>query len=132
MKDFKHLLQSATNAMHNAYAPYSNFKVGAVIVDEKHAIHAGCNVENSAYPLGTCAEAAALSAMVLSGAKTIKKILLVSSGQHMVTPCGGCRQKIAEFADEDTEIIIFHKEKISTFKLDTLLPFCFDKKHLEQ
>ena len=126
------LVQQAQKAMNKAYAPYSNFHVGATILDENNKIHAGCNVENSAYPLGVCAEGSAISNMILSGGKRIKKILIVSSGEMMVTPCGGCRQKIKEFGDEDTEIQIFHNEQITSFSIDDLLPHSFSKKHLNK
>jgi cytidine deaminase len=126
------LIQQALKAMDKAYAPYSNFNVGATILDENNQIHAGCNVENSAYPLGVCAEGSAISNMVLSGAEKIKKILIVSSGDMMVTPCGGCRQKIKEFGDEDTEIQIYHNDKITSFSIEDLLPHSFCKKHLNK
>jgi cytidine deaminase len=124
------LKKQAQSAMKNAYAPYSKFHVGAALLDENGTIHAGCNVENSAYPLGVCAEASAISNMVLSGARVIKQIMIVSSGDLMVTPCGGCRQKIKEFCDESTKILIDHKGSITTFEVDDLLPYSFDKNHL--
>ena len=130
MKQYKNLIQAAQKAMNNAYAPYSKFQVGAVVVDEKQQVHVGCNVENSAYPLGVCAESSAISAMVLAGGTRIKKILLVATGTQMVTPCGGCRQKIKEFADDETQILIYHAGQIKQFKLEELLPYSFSKKHL--
>jgi len=132
MKQLNNLIQLAHLAMENAYAPYSKFSVGAVIVDENNQTHAGCNVENSAYPLGVCAESSAISSMILSGSKKISKILLVSSGKQMVTPCGGCRQKIKEFADDNTEILIFHNNEVTQFSLDDLLPHSFSKNHLDK
>ena len=126
------LLKSAQSAMQKAYVPYSNFSVGAAIIDENNQIHSGCNVENSAYPLGVCAEASAISSMVLSGGKKIKKILLVSSGHLLTTPCGGCRQKINEFADDDTEILIYHDQQIKSFSISELLPFSFGKQNLKK
>ena len=126
------LIKQALAAMDNAYAPYSNFNVGAAIIDENNQIHAGCNVENSAYPLGVCAEGSAISGMVLAGGKQIKTILVVSSGELMVTPCGGCRQKIKEFGSQDTEILIYHNQQITSFTLEDLLPHSFCKKHLNK
>lgn len=125
------LLKQAQNAQQQAYAPYSKFHVGAAILDNNNLIHAGCNVENAAYPQGVCAEGSAISAMVLGGGKKIKKILLISSGEQLVSPCGGCRQKIKEFSDEDTEIIIYHDKQMTTFHMDDLLPHSFSSKFLK-
>jgi cytidine deaminase len=132
MKTTANLVIQAQKAMQNAYAPYSKFHVGAAIIDENNRLHTGCNVENSAYPLGTCAEASAISSMVLSGGRLIKQIMLVSSGEFMVTPCGGCRQKIKEFCDDETEILIAHNDTITTFNIEDLLPHSFCKKHLNK
>ena len=124
------LINQAQKAMKNAYAPYSQFCVGAAILDENNNIHAGCNVENAAYPLGTCAEGSAISNMVLSGGTLIKQIMLVSSGEQLVTPCGGCRQKIKEFSDSTTEILVFHENKTTKFSMEDLLPQSFSKEFL--
>lgn len=121
------LIQHAQVAMKKAYAPYSNFSVGAAILDHNGKIHLGCNVENAAYPLGVCAEASAISAMVMTGETLIKNIMLVSTGENLVTPCGGCRQKIKEFSDENTQIQIFHNNEITTFSIEDLLPQSFSK-----
>lgn len=126
------LISKAKKAMKNAYAPYSNFCVGAAILDENNHIHAGCNVENAAYPLGVCAEGSAISNMVLSGGKTIKKIMLISTGEQLVTPCGGCRQKIKEFSSDDTQIIVYHNNKYSHFSMEDLLPQSFSSKFLKK
>ena len=126
------LIKQAQKAMKNAYAPYSNFCVGAAIIDENHNTHVGCNVENAAYPLGVCAEGSAISNMVLSGGRLIKKIMLVSTGEKLVTPCGGCRQKIKEFSDDNTQIQIFHQNQITSFSMEDLLPYSFSKKHLNK
>ena len=125
------LIKHAQKAMKNAYAPYSHFCVGAAILDENDSIHAGCNVENAAYPLGVCAEGSAISNMVLSGNQLIKKIMLVSTGNKLVTPCGGCRQKIKEFSNEETQIIVYHDNKFSSFSVEDLLPYSFSKKFLK-
>jgi len=130
MTTLKTLKKQAQIAMQKAYAPYSNFSVGAALIDENNNVHLGCNVENSAYPEGVCAEAGAISNMILSGGKSIKKILIVSSGDLMVTPCGGCRQKIKEFSDENTQILIDHNNEITQFSMNDLLPHSFDKSHL--
>jgi len=132
MTTLQTLKNHALKAMENAYAPYSKFSVGAALIDENEHIHSGCNVENSAYPEGVCAEASAISAMILTGGRKIKQILLVSSGQHQVAPCGGCRQKIKEFADENTKIVIYHNDSITTYSIAELLPHSFDKSYLPQ
>ena len=126
------LIQQAKAAMTKAYAPYSNFRVGAAILDHNGKIHLGCNVENAAYPLGVCAEASAISGMVMSGETLIKNIMLVSTGENLVTPCGGCRQKIKEFSDENTQIQIFHNNEITTFSIEDLLPQSFSKEFLNK
>ena len=128
--EYKILLALATKAQKNAHAPYSNFQVGAAILDENAQQHASCNVENAAYPLGQCAEAGAISAMVASGSKQIKHILIASPNDDFCPPCGGCRQKIAEFADAETEVHLATKDgRIKTVKFTELLPlaFGFDK-----
>ena len=85
------LVQAARQAQTQAYAPYSRFQVGAAVLDEQGRIHAGCNVENAAYPEGTCAEAAALAAMVLAGGRQARAVAVVGTGGQWITPCGGCR-----------------------------------------
>lgn len=97
------LLTAARLAQRQAYAPYSNYAVGAAVLDAQGRIHAGCNVENAAYPEGLCAEAAALSAMVLAGGRQARAVLVVGSGGEgaWITPCGGCRQKLREFGAPD-------------------------------
>ena len=127
----KSLIKQAQAAMDKAYAPYSGFSVGAAIMDENQQIHQGCNVENAAYPLGVCAEGSAISNMVLSGGKEIKKIMLVSTGEQLVTPCGGCRQKIREFSSPETEIIVYHDNKTTVFSIEDLLPHSFSKELLK-
>jgi cytidine deaminase len=128
--EYKMLLALATKAQKNAHAPYSNFQVGAAILDENAQLHASCNVENAAYPLGQCAEAGAISAMVASGSKKIKQILIASPNDDFCPPCGGCRQKIAEFANDQTEVHMVTKDgQLKTVKFTELLPlaFGFDK-----
>jgi len=101
------LIKAAVDARRNAYCHYSGFSVGAAIVDEQGLVHVGVNVENAAYPLGNCAEAAAIAAMVLEGGKRIVRIAVAGGSGDVApcTPCGGCRQRIHEFANEDTVII---------------------------
>lgn len=88
-----------------AYAPYSNFHVGVAILADDGKIYSGCNVENAAYPQGNCAEASAIAAMIAGGARRIKRVYVTGPGSTPVTPCGGCRQRIREFADLDVTVI---------------------------
>ena len=101
------LIKAAISAMGRAYAPYSNFPVGAAILDQDGAIHVGANIENAAYPVGNCAEASAIAAMIMSGQKRIMKIAVAGgNGELLCTPCGACRQRIREFAAADTPVLI--------------------------
>ena len=93
------LFAAAKAAQANAYAPYSRFHVGAALRSASGAVFAGCNVENAAYPQGACAEAGAIAAMALAGDRRIAEILVIGDGEALCTPCGGCRQRIREFAD---------------------------------
>ena len=106
MLDEGMLLEAARDARKKAYAPYSRFLVGAAILDDQGKLHKGCNVENAAYPQGTCAEAGAIAAMILAEGRQIKAIAVVGKSTNPVTPCGGCRQKIREFAAPTTPILI--------------------------
>lgn len=125
------LFEKAATARTRAYAPYSKFRVGAAIEDETGAIHVGCNVENAAYPIGACAEAGAISAMIAEGGKKIKKIAVIGGGVAIedCTPCGGCRQRIAEFADKDTEILLKGGDgEVRRYSIAELLPVSFTLK----
>ena len=99
------LFAAAEAVRATAYAPYSRFSVGAAILADDGKIYVGCNIENAAYPLGNCAEPSAIAAMIASGAKRIKRIYVTGPGSAPVTPCGGCRQRIREFADQDVVVI---------------------------
>ncbi len=98
------LLDAALAAQRRAHCPYSNYPVGAAIRSSSGAIYAGCNVENAAYPEGTCAEAGAIAAMVLAGEREIAEVTVVTGGATPGTPCGGCRQRLSEFAGPDTVV----------------------------
>ncbi|MGC9370206.1 MAG: cytidine deaminase [Paracoccaceae bacterium] len=100
------LLEAAARVRENAHAPYSGFKVGAAIRTADGAIYLGCNVENVAYPEGTCAEAGAIAAMCAAGARDIAEVAVIADSPRPITPCGGCRQKLAEFAAPDTPVIM--------------------------
>ncbi len=125
------LLNAAREAQAKAYAPYSKFHVGAAVLDEHGEVHAGCNVENAAYPQGVCAEAGALSAMVLAGGRQVKAVAVIGHGDALVTPCGGCRQKLREFAAAGTPILVGDAHSLrARFTLDQLLPESFGPAHL--
>ena len=127
-KENKRLIELSYEMMLNAYAPYSNFSVGAAILSESDKLFGGCNVENAAYPEGTCAEAGAISAMIAGGCKTIKEIYIVSKSENIVSPCGGCRQKIREFSSDQTKIFLCNiKWDYKLFSLNELLPFSFSE-----
>ncbi|MEH0071336.1 cytidine deaminase [Pannonibacter sp. Pt2-lr] len=119
------LFEAAKAARENAYARYSDFKVGAAILAADGKIYPGCNVENAAYPQGVCAEAGAISAMVLAGQQQIEEVVVIADAA-LCTPCGGCRQKLKEFAGGSVKVHIANLEGIRrTFTVDELLPAGF-------
>jgi cytidine deaminase len=125
------LLATATAVKANAYAPYSKFPVGAAIRTPSGAVFAGCNVENAAFPQGTCAEAGAIAAMVAAGEQAIEVILTVCDGDMLGTPCGGCRQRIREFAIPATVIHVAGPEGVRvSYTMDELLPDSFGPENL--
>jgi cytidine deaminase len=131
MPSVEALFEAAKAVQAKAYAPYSGFKVGAAIATPGGKVFAGCNVENAAYPVGSCAEAGAVSAMLAAGESRIAAIVVMGEGDNLVTPCGGCRQRIREFAASDTPIHIAGPEGIRrSFTLEELLPFSFGPDNL--
>ena len=125
------LIAAATVARSSAHAPYSRFAVGAAVLDEHGHIHAGCNVENAAYPQGWCAEASALAAMVLAGGQRALAVAVCAVAPQPVTPCGGCRQKLREFAADDCPVWVADLSGLrATFTLGGLLPHSFGPDHL--
>ncbi|WP_430513443.1 cytidine deaminase [Pannonibacter phragmitetus] len=119
------LFEAAKAARENAYARYSDFKVGAAILAADGKIYPGCNVENAAYPQGVCAEAGAISAMVLAGQQKIEEVIVIADAA-LCTPCGGCRQKLKEFAGGSVKVHIANLDGIRrTFTMDELLPAGF-------
>jgi cytidine deaminase len=126
------LIEAARAARLKAHAPYSAFCVGAAMRDEQGRIHAGCNVENAAYPQGWCAETSAISALITAGGRRITEVAVAGTGQMLCTPCGGCRQKIREFAAEGTRIHCCTEDGslIHSFTLAELLPFSFGPENL--
>ncbi len=123
------LMKAASDARRSAYAPYSSYRVGAAVRDETGCVHVGCNVENSSFPLGTCAETNAIGAMVAAGGRKIAAIAVVGGRDETVgtcTPCGGCRQAIQEFADTATVILLLDESNTLTRRsADDLLPASF-------
>lgn len=125
------LRAAALAVRENAYAPYSKFKVGAAVRTKDGAVYVGCNVENVAYPEGTCAEAGALAAMIASGAREVAEVYVVADSPDPVPPCGGCRQKLAEFAAPDVTVTLATLEgEVRTTKVGDLLPGAFDAGHM--
>lgn len=129
--DLDALFSAAARVQPRAYAPYSRFRVGAALMADDGAIYAGCNVENAAYPVGSCAEAGAISAMIAGGGRSIRALLVLGEGEALVTPCGACRQRIREFAAPETPVAIAGPEGIrARFSLEALLPASFGPDNL--
>ena len=127
------LLSAATKVRENAYVPYSRFKVGAAIRAASGVIYSGCNVENVAYPEGTCAEAGAIAAMVAAGDTVIAEVLVIADCPDPVPPCGGCRQKIAEFAAPDVRVTLCTTDGATkTMTVADLLPGSFTAAHMNR
>jgi len=126
------LLVAARAVRERAHAPYSRFKVGAALLDEQGRLHVGCNVENAAYPQGLCAEGGALAALVAAGGERIAAVVVVGEGDRLCTPCGGCRQKLREFAGDETPVLVADMQRVrARFTLGELLPHSFGPEHLE-
>ena len=131
-QDKARLLEASLAARAHSHSPYSGYAVGAAILDEQGRVHAGANIENAAYPQGWCAEATALSAMVMAGGKQAVAVLVTGPGPEVITPCGGCRQKLREFAGPDLEIIAGDPSGIKDqWTLEDLLPHSFGPDHLK-
>jgi len=125
------LIAAARAVRAHAHAPYSRFAVGAAVLDEQGRIHAGCNVENAAYPQGWCAETSALAALVAAGGRRVLAVAVCAVAAEPVTPCGGCRQKIREFAADDCPIYVADAHTlVASFTLAQLLPCSFGPAHL--
>jgi cytidine deaminase len=125
------LLAVATAARAQAYVPYSHFAVGAALLDDAGHIHAGCNVENAAYPQSQCAEATAIGQMALAGARRLRAVLVLGDAPQPVTPCGGCRQRLREFGGTDTVVYAANPQGVQQrYTLGELLPASFGPEHL--
>jgi cytidine deaminase len=126
--DEQDLIDAAIAVRQNAYAKYSSYRVGSALLDDRGKLFAGCNVENAAYPEGTCAEASAIAAMIADGGKSIQTIVVAGGYDDIedCTPCGGCRQKINEFATPETRIVLLRPGgHTHAFPIDELLPRSF-------
>lgn len=129
--ELQSLFDAARAVRAQAYAPYSGFAVGAALRDTQGRVHTGCNVENAAYPVGTCAEAGAITAMMAAGGRRIAAVLVMGPGPGLVTPCGACRQRIREFAAPETPIHVADADGLrACFTLDALLPHSFGPENL--
>lgn len=133
MNNLDELFQAATQVRSQAYAPYSQFKVGAALKSDDNQIYIGCNAENISFPCGTCAEAGAIANMIAHGGKKIIEIVVVADGKDLIAPCGNCLQKIQEFAIAETKIHLADLHGIKkTFGIAELLPFAFADKELKK
>jgi len=120
------LIEHARTARENAHAPYSGFRVGAALRTASGRVYVGCNVENASYPEGTCAETGAIAAMVADGETQIAEVTIIADSPHPISPCGGCRQRLAEFAGDDTPIVMATLNgQQATATLSALLPAAF-------
>ena len=131
MPSLEDLLALAQDARKRAYAPYSGFQVGAAIRGASGRLYAGCNVENAAYPQGWCAEASAIASMVMFGEQEIVEALVLGAGPNPCTPCGGCRQKLSEFAAPDVMVHVCDLEGLRmSLRMDELMPYAFGPHNL--
>ena len=125
------MLAMAREVMGRAYAPYSHFRVGAVLRGANGKLYAGCNVENAAYPQGTCAEVAAVAVMVADGERRIVEVAVMGAGETLITPCGGCRQHLREFAAETVPVHLCDTTGVRrTVTIGELLPSGFGPDNL--
>ena len=126
------MFEAARKAMEKAHAPYSRFHVGAAVKGANGRLYAGCNVENASYPEGWCAETSAIAAMVMDGETRITEVVVIGGGDALVTPCGGCRQRLREFAADDVPIHVCSPDGLrKTVTLGGLLPLSFGPETLE-
>ena len=113
--------------MGNSHSPYSKFPVGAALLTPSGTIYSGCNIENASFPEGWCAETSAIAHMIMAGETEISEILVVAEKMDAITPCGGCRQRLSEFASADTPVHLCDQEGVTkTVTLGDLLPASFD------
>ena len=128
---FEKLFEAAKKVRERAHVPYSQFKVGAALLSENKNIIVGCNVENAAYPQSQCAEASAIGNLVSQGFSNIIEVVVIGSGDILASPCGGCRQRLREFASLDTPIHMCNiNGHVKTLTLAELLPDSFGPENL--
>lgn len=126
MNNTQKLFTLAVEAAKNAYCPYSKFAVGAAIRADDDKIYNGCNVENISYPVGTCAEAGAIAAMIAGGGRKIKEMLIYADSKQLISPCGACRQRISEFAEANVVVYLANAKGIQkSVTVADLLPCGF-------
>jgi cytidine deaminase len=131
MSDLDALFEAAKAAQARAYVPYSRFRVGAAVKAASGRVYAGCNIENAAYPVGNCAEASAIAHMILAGETRIIEALVIGDGAALCTPCGGCRQRLREFAADSVVIHIAGADGVkASFTVAELLPASFGPENL--
>jgi cytidine deaminase len=127
------LLEAACAVQANAHAPYSRFPVGAAVRGASGRVYVGCNVENASFPEGICAEAVAIGAMVAAGERELVEVLTVAGGERVTTCCGGCRQRIREFARPGTLVHAAGPEGVrQTSSIEELLPESFGPEQLRR
>jgi cytidine deaminase len=127
------LLEAATAVRKRAHAPYSRFKVGAALRSSSGAVYVGCNVENAALPEGTCAETGAIAAMIAAGDSRIAEVLVIADCPEPVPPCGGCRQRLSEFAGQDVRVTLCTTDgKSKVMTMAELLPGVFTAAHMDR
>ncbi|MCY6484246.1 cytidine deaminase [Clostridium aestuarii] len=131
--EYRDLIEEALKFRENAYAPYSNFKVGAAVIMDDNKIYGGCNIENASFGATNCAERSAIFSAVSKGNRNLKAIALVGDTSTYTYPCGICRQVISEFCDENTDIILVKNANDYVIKkIDEILPGAFTKKDLQK
>jgi len=124
---YQDMLKAAKAAIQHAYAPYSNFSVACVLRSESNTLYAGVNVENVAFPLGCCAEQSAISALITAGDRKIKEVLVLGATNDFCRPCGGCRQLLKEFAEDECIVTVVTPEgNTEQHTIGRLLPGAFD------
>ena len=125
------LIEAAKEARERAFAPYSNFKVGAALLGKDGEIFTGCNVENASYGLTMCAERVAIFKAISEGANDFERIVVVADTENLTPPCGSCRQIIWEFCGDVPVTLANLKGDVETFQMSELLPRAFDTKFLK-
>ena len=127
MSEFDKLFAAASAARAKAHAPYSNYAVGAALLADDGEIYAGCNIENAAFPEGWCAETTAISHMVMAGQRKILEVAVIAEKLALCPPCGGCRQRLAEFSGASTRIFLCDETGVKkTLSMSDLLPHSFE------